>query len=64
MTDQAIQKNLYDYLNEYERLCLELYIYREKTGDFLCEGYKGVELRNNRNQCMREILDKFNAGLK
>ena len=64
MTDQAIQKNLYDYLMEYEQLCLDVYIYREKTGDFLCEGYKGADLREKRNKLLREILDKFNAGLK
>ena len=64
MTDKTIQKNLYNYLMEYEQLCLDVYIYKEKTGDFLCEGYKGAELLQKRNFKLREILDKFNAELK
>jgi hypothetical protein len=64
MSERVTQKNLYDYLNEYEQLCIALYVYRDKTSDYMCERYKGIELRNKRNDKMKEILDKFNMGLK
>jgi len=64
MTESIIQKNLYDYLREYERACLDVYIYVTQTGDVFCERYKGIELTQKRNQLLREILYKFNAGLK
>lgn len=62
MTEKIVQKNLYDYLIEYERLCLEVYIYISKTGDLLCENNPDVRIR--RNQCMKEILDNFERVTK
>lgn len=62
MTDQVIQKRLYDYLIEYERLCIDVHIYVSKTGDFLCE--LNPDIRTRRNECMREILAKFERVTK
>ena len=58
------QRNLYDYLREYERACLDVHIYVTQTGDILCERYNGIKLVQKRNQLLREILYKFDAGLK
>lgn len=62
MTESIIEKRLYDYLIEYEKLCLDLYIYITQTGDFLCERNPDIKIR--RDQLMKEILDNFERVTK
>ena len=59
---ELIQKRLYDYLIEYEDLCIAVHVYITQTGDLLCE--RNPDIRANRNQCMREILDNFERKVK
>ena len=50
-------KTIYDYIMEYERLAIDVHIYIETTGDFLCES--NPQVRQRRNDLLRIIVDKF-----
>jgi hypothetical protein len=53
---------LFEYLIELERLEVELYIYRNETGDFLCEKMSGYLQR--RNEVVNKILNNFGDAPK